>query len=760
MSRRKTPANKRTPADKRGLPAVVGAELARPCLRLLLVAICTARPLLPSEGVSWIGDGGPFNLMLLLLAIGYLLLALVQGGLSRRLDLIDGAVATFVGLCVISAIIVGGAGSPRFAMNMLWEWVGFGLLFFLVRQLIRTSREARALVAVMIALAFVLSADGFYQVFVGLPANRAAYAESPDELLRSVGQWYPEGSSERLAFENRLQSTEPLATFALTNSLAGFLTPWLLALLGIIWSIVASLRGQEATANEASTRREGRLGLLRVLALGLCALAISACLMLTKSRSAYVAVLIGMLLLPFCSATLMRRFPWKVALSGAVAVALLVGGALLVKGLDAEVLTEASKSLGYRLEYWEATLGMIADYPWLGVGPGNFQDYYTQYKLPQASEEIRDPHNFLLEVWATAGTFAFVVFLEILGLFIWRTLRAVTPAATLVETSDSASPVETTRSVAFMFAGGATGMFAAFLLGPLVGWIFSEERMGCGLILGAIVIALLWPWVIRGNLPSRLPAVAAMALAIHWLAAGGIAFPGVAYSFWILLALGLNQIEPESKMNRPGHQVTFARVAIFIAIVALCASATACYLFAFVPVFRLRVAMAEVEEARQKSPNSPAIGVMLLDAAKADPFSVEPWTVLAELEFERLMRDPARIQSHHQLQNATVRMLELRPHSSSIYRQIGYWLMQIFERDHTADVDKAAVASLKSAVGLYPNSANLRAEYALALRTAGELSQAHKQAEAALRLDGQTPHADKKLPPSLKQQLHDFQAEN
>ena len=46
---------------------------------------------------------------------------------------------------------------------------------------------------------------------------------------------------------------------------------------------------------------------------------------------------------------------------------------------------------------------MIHDHPWLGCGPGNFGDYYTQYKLPIASEEIKDPHNFLFEVAANAG---------------------------------------------------------------------------------------------------------------------------------------------------------------------------------------------------------------------------------------------------------------------------------------------------------------------------------------------------------------------
>ncbi len=43
---------------------------------------------------------------------------------------------------------------------------------------------------------------------------------------------------------------------------------------------------------------------------------------------------------------------------------------------------------------------------WWGVGPGNFGGPYLKYKLPESSEEILDPHNLFLEVWATAGFWA------------------------------------------------------------------------------------------------------------------------------------------------------------------------------------------------------------------------------------------------------------------------------------------------------------------------------------------------------------------
>ncbi len=61
---------------------------------------------------------------------------------------------------------------------------------------------------------------------------------------------------------------------------------------------------------------------------------------------------------------------------------------------------------------------MIFDHPLLGCGPGNFQQYYTFYKLPEASETVADPHNFLLEIAATAG-------LPALALLFWLLALAV-----------------------------------------------------------------------------------------------------------------------------------------------------------------------------------------------------------------------------------------------------------------------------------------------------------------------------------------------
>ncbi len=222
-----------------------------------------------------------------------MLLAIFERGLVRQPNLADLAVAVLVLLMVVRRNESARRyASARPALNMVFEWVALGTIFLLTRQLVRTPRETRALVAAMVALATVLASYGLYQVFIGLPATRAAYAENPDEAMRALGQWLPPGSVERQQFENRLASSEPLATFALTNSLAGFLAPWLIVGLAV-WLSPLVRRGR--AADTPAGRRSGWSGLtiMHSIAIAVCLAAIAACLVLTKSRSAYLAIVVG-----------------------------------------------------------------------------------------------------------------------------------------------------------------------------------------------------------------------------------------------------------------------------------------------------------------------------------------------------------------------------------------------------------------------------------------------------------------------------------
>src|SRR5439155_18671632 len=144
------------------------------------------------------------------------------------------------------------------------------------------------------------------------------------------------------------------------------------------------------------------------------------CLALTKSRTSYLAVSAGLVLIGLYSrrASSAWRLGWRVP-AGAAGMAIVIGlVAVFFGGLDVQVLSEAPKSVLYRIEYWQATARVIGTYPLLGCGPGNFQEAYAAYKLPQASETVADPHNFLLEMWATAGTPAVILLIGLLLAFV------------------------------------------------------------------------------------------------------------------------------------------------------------------------------------------------------------------------------------------------------------------------------------------------------------------------------------------------------
>jgi hypothetical protein len=398
---------------------------------------------------------------------------------------------------------------------------------------------------------------------------------------------------------------------------------------------------------------------------------------------------------------------------------------------------------------------MIAAHPLLGVGPGNFQDYYTQFKLPEASEEIRDPHNFLLEVWATGGTLALVALAAALGLLATRVLRAGDAHAKAAEAPPSQKTGGIARSTGFIVAGGAAGLGLAFLVAPLFGYSLSEGQLACGLFLGAAVVAILWPWIVRGSLPPRLLGVGLLVLCVHLLAAGGMAFPGVAGSFWLLFALALNGAEAEPPEIVVGPRKPLTQILPIAGAVLVCAAGVACYYTAFHPVLRFQETMAEAA----KISHPQARVVAMLDVAAADPLSAEPWIAIAELQLEKMQKDREPTVSYQHFVDAARRVQDLRSHSSAAWRQLARWYLVAYERNHSDQAIRSAIECLRTAVSLYPNSATLRAELALALQLEGKTDTAARQAERALELDDQMPHADKKLPAETRARIESLRSE-
>ena len=228
-------------------------------------------------------------------------------------------------------------------------------------------------------------------------------------------------------FRNRLMaSNEPWSTFALANSLAGFIVGPLVVVVG---AGLQNLVRRDGRGSRDGCALSWRAPVILVLLI---------CLLLTKSRSACVGAAVGGRLCwrggcaVMCRPECWRLTGWRVWASSPVSSSA-ASGHRPARSAGAHGIDQIA---AYRWEYWRGTWGVITDGAptsagpcarrlfWAGVGPGNFGAHYVKYKLPQSSEEILDPHNMFLEVWATAGVWALVALLAALGCGLWNLLVA------------------------------------------------------------------------------------------------------------------------------------------------------------------------------------------------------------------------------------------------------------------------------------------------------------------------------------------------
>lgn len=718
--------------------------LARHVPGLLLaavVALFVGTPLLPSEAATLEGSHATLGMLWCLLLGGWSAAALAQLVPPPRLDwtLIAGLV--LIGLHSLSAVVMGNSGGGRPALNTLWIWVNYGIGAFLLRQLVTSAVQCRAVVAVMVALAVCLSTHACYQYFVSQPSFQQAYKENPEKFLKEGGYSTDKQSVERKHLEDRLFSREPLSTFSLTNSLAGFLAPWLVIAAGI---------GLGEFSKEGNRRA--------LVAATIAALFMAGCLLLTKSRTAVLAAGCGTGLLLLYGRRGGFQVGWKIP-AVAAGCLLLIGLAVVVAGgLDAEVLSEAPKALLYRLQYWRSTAAMIADHPLLGVGPGRFQAFYSRYKLPEASETVADPHNFLLEIWATAGTPALLALLAMLTAFAAQFWLRTAPRAEAPPGIDAASAGSAPASSAssgsqpprspiyeatFVYAGAAIGFLLGIALALVGSHIVLNYHNG-GVVVGLVLLGLpaalafLWAvagWVEAGQMRPPLLIIGLIVLGVNLLAAGAASFPGVTQTAWILIPLGL-------ALNGPATPRAIPRWSSFVAAGLSALLAAACYFTSYAPVLNSSLPMSVAELIPFQSTDQLA-GHYALAAAK-DPWSAAPWERLAEVRLSAWLRNgfAGDLEDFRRAANEYTRR---EVPSSRAARNRARWYLQIHARSQKADDLEEALAAARQAVSRYPASAQTRAELAAAWKLSGDDSAAQVEAEEALRLDKLNPHEEFKL---------------
>jgi O-Antigen ligase len=755
---------------------MVGEQIRRLALGLF-AALMTARAYWPSEidPNQASGSGLVWVLAMLIVAGLWIASSLFGGRFRFRWSWTDAAVVALVFLVGLSST---RGLDRRLAINLAWEWAGLGFAYVLARNLPRTRGESTVLAGALVATAVAVSAYGLFQARVEIPQLKARFQKNPAQVMLEAK--IPADPQHVRVFADRLLgSNEVFSTFGLANSLAGFLVgPLVLAVAMMI-------------RNLADDKAPGwRWGVIGLAAAPL--LCILTCLILTKSRSAWIGLMVAVAVLAWQEG---RKVPARLllgaSLAGLVLVVALVAVGLATGRLDREVLTQSSLSMRYRWEYWQGAWGVItegaqgqaagASTLWSGVGPGNFGSHYLRHKLPQSSEEIQDPHDLFLEVWATAGFWALLALVAALALAFWNLLGAAAagpgeddkardrprrrPSAVPRETSPIAAaalPAGAPDRLGWLAFSAGLGLVVVLLVGQMN--LFQGDLLVRWVILAAswLLAALLglgfWR---RVPLPATVFGAAVLACVVNLLAAGGIGMPAVALVLWLLIALGLNLREdrPCGRLREyAGHLPAFGLALIWSALAGS-------FVGAITPFWRSEAALTGADDAlAHHPPDFERAQAAYEFAEEADRYSPRPWLGDAYLQ---LLVWESRGAKPEDLRWKKIPTLLLK--AASPPRSPDAWTLHSERALVTRDLLKklgptlspreiiplqaSIVEATRTTSRLYPTNATLHARLAEASAEISMFRDAVTEAQEALRLDAITPHPDKKLANAQREQL-------
>ncbi len=265
---------------------------------------------------------------------------------------------------------------------------------------------------------------GFNQRFGGLEASREMIFSSPD--------W----EKHDPAFLEKIAKGRIFSTLFYPNAFAGGLI--LLAPLCSValWRMTAFLQVPS-----------------RVLLVGILILASSACLYWTESKSGWLVSLALVLLFIWTR----RRIPNWMKMAGLALV--LLGGLTGFFWKYSSYFEKGATSVVARFDYWSAAWSVAKSHPFLGAGPGTFQESYKKIKQPEA-EMARLAHNDYLQQASDSGFPGAFLYAGFVWWGIFQTRRDA-----------RSTPVR--RAVWFGLLGFALQSFVEFgLYIPALAWIF------------------------------------------------------------------------------------------------------------------------------------------------------------------------------------------------------------------------------------------------------------------------------------------------
>ncbi|HWE02131.1 MAG TPA: hypothetical protein VG326_06935 [Tepidisphaeraceae bacterium] len=308
--------------------------------------------------------------------------------------------------------------ADKFASVVSASHLVCGLVFlWSTSQLMRSWLGLKLTAGACIGILLALSLAGYYYRVVEVADLKQMWARHKTEILAERG--WPEGTYEARMFENRVLKGQPMGFSDSTNTYAA-----LLVLLGVVSAGVAIQRAADRDhwgwIIVPATASAGALPLIAW----------------TGCRAAYVTPAIAVLILG--AVWLLRERLARFATAGyAIGVACAAAAVAVVvqHGRDSQTLWQ--DSLTFRWRYWLGSYRLLTsglrhaprDYSHLffGVGWENFGPFYLAHRLAVASEEIRDPHNFIVRTFVELGLVGGVLLLIWMLRLAWELTRRPVP---------------------------------------------------------------------------------------------------------------------------------------------------------------------------------------------------------------------------------------------------------------------------------------------------------------------------------------------
>lgn len=631
----------------------------------------------------------------------WVLAVLVQGRVALALTGVRIPVLIFMLLTVIS---IAQAGYAFSASHTAATWLIHIGVFFLVINLSSDRRRRNVIVATVVATAIVVSFLAFYQYFFQFEIVQRYYNLYSSEIV------VPEDARQQ--FLGRLHLDEAFGTFIQSNIFGGYLIMVLPLLFFLLHAAARACRRPAGNSQEPAGKNGKDCSVSPVtywqlatgsLAVGCVAAAVA--LYLTGSRGAWLGLLGGAAL--FALGYWVHRRPAEkrrkarlYVILGIAAFVVLVVVIMLAVGYD-----RLPGSAKVRLGYWHAGLRMAAHNPF-GVGAGNFQENYTVYQAPWATE-VKNPHNSYLAIWTELGIAGLAAFVAILFLAGRRFMAALKGRAD----NCSVEPEKPggRRLHLTMLLAGTAGFTLLAIIGAGLG----------GISLGGHVFGLvppLWLLLMAGLLLSGkmldsplVPAGIALGLlafCCHAFMDFDFYSHGVNATFWVLLGLILAECCRLERWRKAPEHLTRLDIALAVLVIAIVLFFGLIYMpHAMHADSQTRLAAEMRENALKKGFPKPMVLAAAAEfeaAQKLSHWNAENCSSAAWL-YDELFRGVGDLAYAAKALENYARAIKLRRNSHYEYYRQG---VLKFLAAETPEAARHAVADIETALALYPIKAD------------------------------------------------------